>query len=426
MSEIQKRNFVPVTFAKELARKVNLQTFKDNRNVAVQTKSTADSQLYPNHPIVGTYTINDKNDLPALYLFTYGENQGFSIISADLRYDPVCAYVPDGTYNPDDSIEIPSTLYAWIGFTVEYIEKVRDSTIDNSALASYQWCRAIDNSNLASVMGNLGLSMSFEDLDSQSNIFNYTYSGAPAKNTRWSPSLFGWPWWGHNCGSNYTYQYGPLMTTKWGQGCYYNDQCPPSCTYNCGHMLTGCVATAMAQVLKYMNKGCTNGAYNFSTMPNSLNQWSSPSSISSVAGLMYACGAYSNMNYGCSESGTGLPNAVNAFSSHFCVYSSQSSYNQNTVVTSLNTYNNPVLLSGCSEQHIHGFWPIKWYTYSQCHLWVCDGYLGTKNNCYTLPEKFSMNWGWDGFANGWYSVNSAYTAGGFNFQYNNEMIYDIH
>lgn len=40
----------------------------------------------------------------------------------------------------------------------------------------------------------------------------------------------------------------PLLKTKWGQGAPFNRKCPK---YNGNPMLTGCTATAMAQILNY-------------------------------------------------------------------------------------------------------------------------------------------------------------------------------
>ena len=55
----------------------------------------------------------------------------------------------------------------------------------------------------------------------------------------------------------------PMLTTRWGQGAPYNNSCPtaPSSSEHC---LTGCVATAMAQVMKYYqypDKGKGNVTY---------------------------------------------------------------------------------------------------------------------------------------------------------------------
>ncbi|OQY12491.1 MAG: hypothetical protein B6I30_04745, partial [Desulfobacteraceae bacterium 4572_187] len=36
----------------------------------------------------------------------------------------------------------------------------------------------------------------------------------------------------------------PLLSTTWAQGCFYNDSCPPDAGGSCGHVVTGCIATA--------------------------------------------------------------------------------------------------------------------------------------------------------------------------------------
>lgn len=47
----------------------------------------------------------------------------------------------------------------------------------------------------------------------------------------------------------------PLLTTKWNQHAPYNLKCPKGGSSNC---VTGCVATAMAQVMYYTEKGTTS------------------------------------------------------------------------------------------------------------------------------------------------------------------------
>ncbi|MBN2777197.1 MAG: C10 family peptidase [Bacteroidales bacterium] len=46
---------------------------------------------------------------------------------------------------------------------------------------------------------------------------------------------------------------GFLLGTRWGQGCFYNTQCPNDLNIPCLHTVTGCVATAMAQIMKHWN-----------------------------------------------------------------------------------------------------------------------------------------------------------------------------
>ena len=55
-----------------------------------------------------------------------------------------------------------------------------------------------------------------------------------------------------DCEDHTYYTRGPLLGTRWGQGCGYNSYCPynPESPY-CFRCPTGCVATAMAQVMRY-------------------------------------------------------------------------------------------------------------------------------------------------------------------------------
>ena len=51
-------------------------------------------------------------------------------------------------------------------------------------------------------------------------------------------------------------QVGPLLTTTWDQGQYYNAMCPEDPDGPDGHVWTGCVATAMAQIINYWEYFC--------------------------------------------------------------------------------------------------------------------------------------------------------------------------
>lgn len=93
----------------------------------------------------------------------------------------------------------------------------------------------------------------------------------------------------------YYYTKGPLLQTTWGQGCGYNSLLQDCSTpYYCYHAVTGCVATAMAQVMKYHTYPAS---YNWSGMPDTYG-------TTATATLMRDIGLPSavNMNYGCSGS----------------------------------------------------------------------------------------------------------------------------
>ncbi|MDE5749769.1 MAG: C10 family peptidase, partial [Duncaniella sp.] len=114
----------------------------------------------------------------------------------------------------------------------------------------------------------------------------------------------------------------PMISTKWDQGSPYNNLCP---TFNGSRCVTGCVATAMAQAMKYHNypaKGKGTHSYNWTlngqtqtlsfdygsatfdwaNMTDTYNASSSEASRNAVATLMYAAGVSCDMMYSPSES----------------------------------------------------------------------------------------------------------------------------
>jgi hypothetical protein len=180
---------------------------------------------------------------------------------------------------------------------------------------------------------------------------------------------------------------------------------------------TGCVATAMAQILRYWGHPCSQ-AYNYATMPNN-------SGNSEVQRMMRDLGNAVDMDYGCDGSGADGDKTDNAFKDDFCFSSaSRSNYGSGSYLTVIQDINaeKPVLLDGCSERK--QVWGFLWYKYSDCHMWVCDGYELNQNSCYSTL-KFHMNWGWGGSFNGWYGSNS-WSPGAFNFQYAQEFTHNIH
>ena len=208
----------------------------------------------------------------------------------------------------------------------------------------------------------------------------------------------------------------PLIITEWSQSPYYNDKCPYDS--NAGkRAVTGCVATAMAQVLKYwsypehgygshsyvpsshpeygtlyVDFSATN--YQWSSMPNSVT-----SSNNAVATLIYHCGVSVNMDYSpngsssyTTDNGSGHPCAETALKSYFNYKSSlhsvsKSDYSDtqwsNLLKNELNN-SRPMLYRGTGSNGGHAF--------------ICDGY---NNNGY-----FHFNWGWSGHYNDYFYINN--------------------
>lgn len=213
---------------------------------------------------------------------------------------------------------------------------------------------------------------------------------------------------------------GPLLTTTWNQGQYYNVLCPEDVNGPDGHAQNGCVATAMAQIIKYWDDSVqirlrgthsydsnygtltvdyNTESYDFANMPNELTAESTPAQVAAVAKLMYHCGVATNMSYGATES-SAFDVDARAGLINFYSFSPDLSYAERSFFTDADwnsllreniAASRPIIYSG------HGVGD---------HSFILDGY---KNNDY-----YHFNFGWGGFADGWYLTN-AVNPGALNF-----------
>lgn len=201
----------------------------------------------------------------------------------------------------------------------------------------------------------------------------------------------------------------PLCTTKWDQGKPFNNDCPYDSRAH-ATSYTGCVATAMAQVMKYHNwpvnpTGSRNG-YIFS---NTTLKWDdmidvyedrkySGTEAAAVAQLMRQCGASVDMMYSAYGSGAYENDVQVAWRTYFDYdpnlelhYRDYYTYSEwNNMVYEEIANNGPVFYCGQSNAGGHAF--------------VCDGYLG--NNFY------HFNWGWGGYQDGYFLLNALNPATG--------------
>lgn len=201
----------------------------------------------------------------------------------------------------------------------------------------------------------------------------------------------------------------PLMTTKWNQSEPYNNLCP---TLNGSRCVTGCVATAFAQVLKYHNfpaKGTGTYSYtweqgnqtlsfdygattfDWNNMLDTYDSGATTAQKNAVATLMRACGIGVEMSYSPSESGAPSINLVRALLENFgydkgLLFMMRDYYTisewEDIIYTNLLEYG-PVLYAGQSNDGAHQF--------------VCDGYS---------DGLFHFNWGWGGMSDGFFSLNA--------------------
>lgn len=209
----------------------------------------------------------------------------------------------------------------------------------------------------------------------------------------------------------------PLLTTTWNQSPYYNDNCPYDNTY--GELtVTGCVATAMSQIMNYWEYPATGvgyhsynhdtygtqsanfGAttYNWSAMPNNLN---GPNQA--VAVLMQHCGVAVDMDYGVAQTGGSAAYVIeNASPVQHCVeYSLKTYFDYKTTMQGvIRQYYDDATWIQMMKTDLDAGRPIQYAGFGQGggHTWVCDGYDNS--------NLFHMNWGWGGVYDAFYSLDN--------------------
>jgi photosystem II stability/assembly factor-like uncharacterized protein len=201
----------------------------------------------------------------------------------------------------------------------------------------------------------------------------------------------------------------PLLTTIWDQNCNYNTQCPAEADGACGHAYTGCVATAMSQIMKYHNfppKGVGQHAYqdgNYGQQSadfgNTTYDWASmpitaDSNSSSLQTIMHHAGVSMDMGYGAQASGAQSDYVFNAFSEYF-------NYSPEIESKYKDSYANAEDFRALLMADLNAGLPIHYAGYGPYggHDFVCDGYRMSDG-------KFHFNWGWSGAANGYFTIGN--------------------
>jgi len=312
-----------------------------------------------------TQVINHPAQTPLYYVFSFDNDEGFVIISADDRVQPVLAYSVESGF--DNQVMHPE-IRKWLG---NYTRQIRETILADQP----------QDNQLADIWESL-------------------LSGNRHKSIEVTNSA------------------GPLLETKWGQSPFVNAHCPFDYDAQ-SRAVTGCTQTAMAQVMKYWNHpnqgsgfhsfnhdkygtlsanfGSTQ--YNWSAMPNEVTAYNE-----AVAELMYHCGVANEANYGANLTGA------------YVIY--YPDYQNACTETSLKNYfgYDPELSGkwrgnytdsqwiGMLKSEIDNARPILYAGFGNGggHAFVCDGYNG---------NYFHMNWGWQGSYDGYFII-SALNPGG--------------
>ena len=205
----------------------------------------------------------------------------------------------------------------------------------------------------------------------------------------------------------------PFVTTQWNQSAPYNTYCP---TWGEGRCVTGCVATAAAQIMKwhnYPNQGSgshsykwpnENGdsivlsadfgqtTYNWSQMLDTYKNDYTPAQAEAVARLIAHCGIACEMNYGITSSGGNVPKMAQGLVSYFGYdksmrYLPRNYVDEATIMDAIESdlkANRPVLIAAKT-------------ILNNGHVFVCDGM--------DADGLLHINWGWGGKSDGYFRIS---------------------
>lgn len=185
----------------------------------------------------------------------------------------------------------------------------------------------------------------------------------------------------------------PLLATAWGQGAPYNDKCP--IVYG-SKALTGCVATAMAQVINHEKKtnvikeipGYDSEVYSPGSLPQHIFDLGNLDN-DGIATLMLYCGQSVHMQYGTTESGASADEIPIALKNYF-------GWEEDVRLLSRSNYNDEHWDRMVEEQIAEGT-PIIYSAITEsgsAHCFVIDG---------IQDGLYHVNWGWEGAMDGYYS-----------------------
>jgi len=304
------------------------------------------------HFIPKTIDSSVQKGAEAFYVFNRGENNGFVIVAADDCAKTILGYADSGSF---DYNTIPENLKYWLQMYENEINTISGSnTLQSVRTIAKSKNESGNTSGILPLLGNI----------------------------------------------------------KWNQSAPYNQLCPVINSTTGEKAVVGCVATGMAQVMKYyqwpaqgagsnsyttktnkitLTVDFSQTTYDWANMTDTYSATSTEVQKNAVATLMYHCGVAVNMDYAStsnayfSDMGKALMNNFN-FDQNLDQWF-RDYYSRDELVTKIKSELNasrPILIGGQASDG--------------GHLFVMDGY---DNN-----ELFHINWGWGGSSNGFFQISA--------------------
>lgn len=189
-----------------------------------------------------------------------------------------------------------------------------------------------------------------------------------------------------------------IVGTQWGQGDPYNAQCPQHEGERC---ITGCVATAMAQVINHnrwpQSQTTEIPAYTTNTLhismpalPAKQFNWDNMTTTA-IAELMLYCGQAVKMDYTLTASGASTNTVPGAMRDIF-------GYSTAANIVQRGSYTDDQWAEMIHRELQEGY-PVLYFGQSATdggHAFIVDGYA---------DGKYHINWGWNGYCDGYFTLD---------------------
>lgn len=225
----------------------------------------------------------------------------------------------------------------------------------------------------------------------------------------------------------------PMISSEWDQCAPYNNLIPQ---HNGNTPYTGCVATAMAQIMRYHewpDKGegtaqwtCSrdyashdhifnfeDATFDWANMLDKYDGSETPVQENAVARLMLACGAAAEMQYGYSASGSFLYLGASGLI-EYLKYDRGMEYLESKWFESLDEWDE-ICYAELSEGRPILYGGENDWSHTR-HAFVLDGYAG--------EGFYHINWGFGGENNGYFKLTDFSYPGG-NYRLNHAMVRGI-
>lgn len=335
----------------------------------------------------------------SFYLINYEDNEGFAMVSTDSRATPVYAYSDEGNLTPESFENNPGLQIFRDGAIQHYENEIANSgtyDLGDDRLPIFEIPEILYNTNDV---------VAIVEVDG-----TYYFEGSKINEII----------------------KGPLVTVAWHQNFPYN--------YFCGGNFAGCGPVAVGQVMSYYQYPTIHDIYSYNwaymiSIPTHMNLTDDALEIATLLYDIRETAGYEIDEY---QTLTEMPDLKRTLQDFGYYCQGVSSFNSSTIFANIDN-NKPVIVSGDKQGERYG------------HCWVIDGsktrwltttlynieypYNVHSTTSSTPTKYYHCNWGYRIYTNEELNANPTltqskengfYLTGGFEYNLNLEMIYNIY